>query len=81
MYGDYGLRGDCICYFGEYVVGVYVMYVEGEVNGGFYFVIFLFGKKWNWNYVVRMKLVEVFVVEYSMVLWGEYVDRKMGYIY
>lgn len=39
LYGDYGLRGDCTRHFGEYAVGVYAMYVEGEVNGGFHFAI------------------------------------------
>ena len=54
LYGDYGLRGDCTRHFGEYAVGVYAMYVEGEVNGGFHFAIPLPGKKWNRNHAVRM---------------------------
>ena len=35
LYGDYGLRGDCTRHFGEYAVGVYAMYVEGEVTEDF----------------------------------------------
>lgn len=58
LYGDYGLRGDCTRHFGEYAVGVYAMYVEGEVNGGFHFAIPLPGKKWNRNHAVRMKPAE-----------------------
>ena len=81
LYGDYGLRGDCTRHFGEYAVGVYAMYVEGEVNGGFHFAIPLPGKKWNRNHAVRMKPAEFFAAEYSMVSWGEYADRKMGYTY
>lgn len=30
---------------------------------------------------VRMKPAEFFAAEYSMVSWGEYADRKMGYTY
>ena len=63
------LRGDCTRHFGEYAVGVYAMYVEGEVNGGFHFAIPLPGKKWNRNHAVRMKPAEFFAAEYSMVSW------------
>lgn len=39
LYGDYGLRGDCTRHFGEYAIGIYGMYIEGEINGGFHFSI------------------------------------------
>lgn len=67
LYGDYGIRGDCTRHFGEYAVGVYAMYVEGEVNGGFHFAIPLPGKKWNRNHAIRIKPAEFFAAEYSMV--------------
>lgn len=39
LYGDYGVRGDCTRHFGEYAIGVYGMYTDGEINGGFHFAI------------------------------------------
>ena len=47
LYGDYGVRGDCTRHFGEYAIGVYGMYTDGEINGGFHFAIPLPGKKWS----------------------------------
>ena len=41
LYGDYGVRGDCTRHFGEYAIGVYGMYTDGEINGGFHFAILL----------------------------------------
>lgn len=81
VYGDYGVRGDCTRHFGEYAIGLYGIYTNGEINGGFHFAIPLPGKKWNRNHAVRMKPAEFFAAEYSMVSWGEYADRKMGYTY
>ena len=44
LYGDYGVRGDCTRHFGEYAIGVYGMYTDGEINGGFHFAIPLPGR-------------------------------------
>lgn len=81
LYGDYGVRGDCIRHFGEYTVGVYAMYTEGETNGGFNFTIPLPGKKRPARKAVRVMQPEYFAWEYSMVSWGKYIDRNMGRTY
>ncbi len=81
LYGDYGLRGDCTRHFGEYAIGVYGMYVDGELNGGFHFAIPLPGKKWAKNRGVRVRQADYFAMEYSMTTWGKYADRNMGKTY
>ncbi|WP_455668826.1 hypothetical protein [Phocaeicola sp.] len=81
LYGDYGLRGDCTRHFGEYAIGVYGMYVDGELNGGFHFAIPLPGKKWAKNRGVRIRQADYFAMEYSMTTWGKYADRNMGKTY
>lgn len=81
LYGDYGVRGDCTRHFGEYAIGVYGMYTDGEINGGFHFAIPLPGKKWSHNRGIRIRPADYFAMEYSMTSWGRYVDEKMGQTY
>lgn len=81
IYGDYGLRGDLTRHFGEYAIGFYAMYTEGEINGGFHFAIPLPGKKWKRHQGFRIKPANYFAAQYNMVSWGEYVDRQMGESY
>lgn len=81
LYGDYGLRGDCTRHFGEYAIGLYGMYTDGEINGGFHFAIPLPGKKWSRNRGVRIRQADYFAMEYSMTTWGKYTDEKMGETY
>lgn len=81
LYGDYGLRGDVTRHFGEYAIGVYGMFVEGELNGGFHFAIPLRGKVWKRNHKVRIKPADYFAAEYSMEPYGKYIDEKMGRTY
>ena len=81
LYGDYGVRGDCTRHFGEYAIGVYGMYTDGEINGGFHFAIPLPGKKWSRNRGVRVRQADYFAMEYSMESWGRYADEKMGETY
>lgn len=81
LYGDYGVRGDCTRHFGEYAIGVYGMYTDGEINGGFHFAIPLPGKKWSRNRGIRIRPADYFAMEYSMTSWGRYVDEKMGQTY
>lgn len=78
LYGDYGVRGDCTRHFGEHAVGVYAMYVEGEINGGFHFAIPLPGKKRPTRKRVRVMQPEYFDWEYSMTPWGKYFQERMG---
>ena len=81
LYGDYGVRGDCTRHFGEYAIGLYGMYTDGEINGGFHFSIPLPGKKWSRNRGVRIRQADYFAMEYSMTTWGKYTDEKMGETY
>lgn len=81
LYGDYGVRGDCTRHFGEYAIGVYGMYTDGEINGGFHFAIPLPGKKWSRNRGIRIRPADYFAMEYSMTSWGRYTDEKMGQTY
>lgn len=81
VYGDYGVRGDCTRHFGEYAIGLYAMYIEGEVNGGFHLAIPLPGKKWKRNRAVRIKPAEYFAWTYSMVSHGKYINERMGRSY
>lgn len=81
LYGDYGVRGDCTRHFGEYAIGVYGMYTDGEINGGFHFAIPLPGKKWSRRRGVRIRQADYFTMGYSMESWGRYTDEKMGETY
>ena len=79
--GGNGVRGDCTRHFGEYAIGVYGMYTDGEINGGFHFAIPLPGKKWSRNRGIRVRQADYFAMEYSMESWGRYADEKMGETY
>ncbi|MCD7900845.1 MAG: YjbH domain-containing protein [Bacteroides sp.] len=81
IYGDYGVRGDCTRHFGEFAIGVYGMFVEGELNGGFNFTIPLRGKTWKRNRMVRIKPADYFAAEYSREPYGKYINEKMGRTY
>lgn len=81
VYGDYGLRGDCTRHFGEYAIGLYGLYTNGEINGGFHFAIPLPGKKWSRKGFVRIKPADYFAWAYGMVAHGKYVDEQMGRSY
>lgn len=81
LYGDYGVRGDCTRHFGEYAIGVYGMYTDGEINGGFHFAIPLPGKRWSRNRGVRIRQADYFNMEYSMSTWGKYTNERMGETY
>lgn len=81
LYGDYGLRGDIVRHFGEYAIGLFGMFVEGEMNGGFHFSIPLAGKSWKRNRMIRIKPADYFAAEYSVEPYGKYIDEKMGRTY
>ena len=81
VYGDYGLKGDVTRHFGEYTVGVYALYTEGHLNGGFSFAVPLPGKKYSRWKGMRLKPADYFCYTYGMVAWGEYVDRNLGMEY
>lgn len=78
VYGDYGVKGSIVRHFGEYTVGVYGLYTDGEVNGGFNFAIPLPGKKYKRWKGMRLKPANYFTFQYSMVAFGDYIDRNLG---
>lgn len=81
VYGDYGATGEVIRHFGEYTVGLYAMVAGGDINGGFSFAIPLPGKKYNRWKGMRLKPSDYFAFRYSMVAWGDYVDKNLGVYY
>lgn len=81
IYGDYGARGDCTRHFGEYAVGLYGMYIEGEFNGGFHLSIPLPGRKWKRVHGFRIKPADYFAWTYSLVSHGKFIDERMGRSY
>lgn len=81
VYGDYGVRGDVTRYFGEYAIGLYGIYTQGEKNGGFHFSIPFPGKKRPRRKYIRVMQPENFRWEYGMVSWGKYTEKNMAYTY
>lgn len=78
VYGDYGMKGSVVRHFGEYTVGVFALYTDGEVNGGFNFAIPLPGRKYKRWHGMRVKPADYLAYQYSMVAYGDYIDRKLG---
>ena len=62
VYGDYGVRVDCIRHFGRTTAGLYAMYTGGEANGGFHFAVPL--PQWGKSRKVRVRLPEYYQMEY-----------------
>ena len=81
IYGDYGVRGDCSRHFGEITVGLFAMYSEGEVNGGFHFAIPLPRKKRSKHRAVRVRLPEYFDWQYEAQSGPRYTSRRLGRSY
>lgn len=81
VYGDYGVMGEINRHFGEYTVGLYAMVAGGDINGGFSFAIPLPGKKYKRWKGMRLKPSDYFGFRYSMVAWGEYIDKNLGVTY
>ena len=83
IYGDYGVCGTLSRYFGEYIVGLYGMYTDGETNAGFHFSIPLPGKKRN-RHAERVMLPDHFAFQYDMragmslpaVLWESAIEQN-----
>lgn len=78
IYGDYGVRGDCSRHFGEATVGVFALYSDGEVNGGFHFAIPLPRQKRSKRRAVRIRLPEYFDWQYEAQSGPLYTARKLG---
>lgn len=80
IYGDYGVCGILSRYFGEYIVGLYGMYTDGETNAGFHFSIPLPGKKRS-RHAVRVMLPDYFAFQYDMRSGNEFARRALGVSY
>ena len=70
VYGDYGVKGSMIRHFGECTVGLYALYTEGQVDGGFNFALPLPGRKYNRRKSVRLKPADYFTYEYRAITKG-----------
>lgn len=81
VYGDMGARLDCRRYFGEVTVGVYGLFTDGEMNGGFHFALPIPGTKRGKRRAVRFRLPEYFAHEYRARHGGSYGDELLGYSY
>lgn len=77
IYGDYGVRLDCVRHFGEVSVGLFAMCAGGQVNGGFNFAIPLPRKKRGNRRAVRVRLPEYFDWEYQ-ARTGTYYANRLG---
>lgn len=82
-YGDFGGRVDVIRHFGEYAIGAYAIFTDGERNAGFNFAIPLGAKRQsNWlGQTVRLRLPQYFSWEYSMLNYYRYAFEHMGVTY
>ena len=81
--GDFGGRLDVVRHFGEYAIGAYAIYTEGERNAGFNFAIPLGPKrqsKWQGQFI-RLRIPHYFSWEYSMLNYYRYAFEHMGVIY
>lgn len=78
LYGDYGVRGDLGCRFGEYFIGVYATLTGGEHNAGFNFSIPMSGKKQKRMGFVSVRIPESFDWEYSMSSNFDWKDKNCG---
>lgn len=81
VYGDMGARVDCRRHFGEVTVGVYGLFTDGEMNGGFHFALPIPGTKRGKRRAVRFRLPEYFAHEYRARHGGSYGDELLGYSY
>lgn len=78
LYGDIGVRGDIVRHFGEYAIGVYGIYTNGERNAGFNFAIPLGRKKQYRSKFIRVRMPQYFSWEYSMISYYRYTWERMG---
>ncbi|MCR5313937.1 MAG: hypothetical protein K6E54_09955 [Bacteroidaceae bacterium] len=78
LFGDYGVRLDATCRFGEYCIGGYGILTGGEHNAGFHFSIPFAGKKQKRNKYLSVRLPESFDWEYSMEANYGWAEKRCG---
>ena len=78
IYGDYGVRADCVRHFGEVSIGLFAMYSGGEVNGGFSFSVPMPRKKRAARKYFRIRLPEYWEISYEAQSGNAYAERRLG---
>lgn len=78
LYGDFGMRLDLVRHFGEFALGVFAIYTDGEFNPGFNFAIPLSTRRQMRKGKVRLRFPQYFSWEYNMVNYFRYGEKKMG---
>ena len=78
VYGDWGARMDVTRHLGDYAVGVYGVWTEGEHNAGFHFAIPMDRRYRGRKGRVRLRMPEYFGWEYEMVSYYKYAGQNMG---
>lgn len=81
VYGDLGVRADLVRHFGEFTVGVYGIYTDGEKNAGFNFALPLSTRRQLRRGRVRIRFPQYFTWEYSMLNYYRYAFEHMGQDY
>lgn len=81
VYGDWGARMDVTRHLGDYAVGIYGVWSEGEHNAGFHFAIPMDRRYHGRRGRVRLRMPEYFGWEYEMVSYYKFVGEKMGRSY
>ena len=81
VYGDIGVRADLVRHFGEFTVGVYGIYTDGEKNAGFNFALPLSTRRQLCRGQVRIRFPQYFTWEYSMLNYYRYAFEHMGQDY
>ena len=78
VYGDFGARLDITRHISDYAIGIFGILTGGEHNAGFHFAIPLGGKRQMRRGNFRVKLPEYYDLEYNMVSYYKYAEKKMG---
>lgn len=81
VYGDWGARMDVTRHLGDYAVGIYGVWSEGEHNAGFHFAIPMDRRYHGRRGRVRLRMPEYFGWEYEMVSYYKFAGEKMGRSY
>ena len=75
------MRADLVRHFGEFTVGVYGIYTDGEKNAGFNFALPLSTRRQLRRGQVRIRFPQYFTWEYSMLNYYRYAFEHMGQDY
>ena len=81
VYGDWGARMDVTRHLGDYAVGIYGVWSEGEHNAGFHFAIPMDRRYHGRRGRVRLRMPEYFGWEYEMVSYYKFAGENMGRSY